>query len=312
MLFGFVVGIFFFFKQKTAYEMRISDWSSDVCSSDLRIFNGIGEGLNIRSVVPLTVESLMEEAKKNTGLSDFGEDGWLVHLTGLMESSDAEAGRNFTGRLLTRTEFILYLEARLQIVEWYRKHPQIQDEAVDRPVFITGYGRSGTTILFEILSQDPQFRVARKWEGLFPCPPPEEESYTTDTRIAATEQVNAFIEGILPELGALHKIGGDLPIESLELEYLTFLSDMYPIILQVPRYAAHLEKQDLTSTFEWQKRILKLLQSRYKKKHWLMKSPSHLPHLRKLLSVFPDMRIIFTHRDPLASADSVASFMGNI
>src|SRR3546814_3232269 len=28
---------FFFFKQKTAYEMRISDWSSDVCSSDLRI-----------------------------------------------------------------------------------------------------------------------------------------------------------------------------------------------------------------------------------------------------------------------------------
>src|SRR3546814_6678571 len=28
--------VFFFFKQKTAYEMRISDWSSDVCSSDLR------------------------------------------------------------------------------------------------------------------------------------------------------------------------------------------------------------------------------------------------------------------------------------
>src|SRR3546814_17762451 len=83
-----------------------------------------------------------------------------------MESIDAEADLNFTGRLLTRTEFILYLEARLQIVEWYRKHPQIQDEAVDRPVFITGYGRSGTTILFEILSQDPQFRVARKWEGL--------------------------------------------------------------------------------------------------------------------------------------------------
>src|SRR3546814_12004452 len=109
--------------------MRISDWSSDVCSSDL--FNGRGEGLNIRSVVPLTVESLMEEAKKNTGLSDFGEDGWLEHFTVLMESIDAEADLNFTGRLLTRTEFILYLEARLQLVEWYRKHPQIQDDAVE-------------------------------------------------------------------------------------------------------------------------------------------------------------------------------------
>src|SRR3546814_5457428 len=32
---GYVSGRIFFFKQKTAYEMRISDWSSDVCSSDL-------------------------------------------------------------------------------------------------------------------------------------------------------------------------------------------------------------------------------------------------------------------------------------
>src|SRR3546814_13977502 len=32
---GFFIVLFFFFKQKTAYEMRISDWSSDVCSSDL-------------------------------------------------------------------------------------------------------------------------------------------------------------------------------------------------------------------------------------------------------------------------------------
>src|SRR3546814_7788849 len=35
---------FFFFKQKTAYEMRISDWSSDVCSSDLGAVKGVGRG----------------------------------------------------------------------------------------------------------------------------------------------------------------------------------------------------------------------------------------------------------------------------
>src|SRR3546814_7304881 len=37
MLYCWVITVFFFFKQKTAYEMRISDWSSDVCSSDLRV-----------------------------------------------------------------------------------------------------------------------------------------------------------------------------------------------------------------------------------------------------------------------------------
>src|SRR3546814_10091900 len=42
---------FFFFKQKTAYEMRISDWSSDVCSSDLHgITDDFGEGGVISSM----------------------------------------------------------------------------------------------------------------------------------------------------------------------------------------------------------------------------------------------------------------------
>src|SRR3546814_7620932 len=35
--YGYIIIFLFFFKQKTAYEMRISDWSSDVCSSDLKI-----------------------------------------------------------------------------------------------------------------------------------------------------------------------------------------------------------------------------------------------------------------------------------
>jgi hypothetical protein len=96
----------------------------------------------------------------------------------------------------------------------------------------------------------------------------------------------------------------------LELEYPTFLSEVFPMILHVPSYAAYLRGKDLTSTFEWQRKTLKLLQSRYKRKHWLMKSPSHLPHLERYVSVFPGMRIIFTHRDPIVTADSVTSFLG--
>src|SRR3546814_1864285 len=46
---------FFFFKQKTAYEMRISDWSSDVCSSDLGIpqITGVDAAAGLRNAVPL-------------------------------------------------------------------------------------------------------------------------------------------------------------------------------------------------------------------------------------------------------------------
>ncbi len=274
--------------------------------------NAIGRGLNADSVVPLNAESLMAEATRNTGLDDFGDDGWEEHFRVLLKALDEEADLHLAGRLLTRSEFLIYLEARLNIIEHYKLHPETEAEVIDSPVLITGYGRSGTTILFEVLSQDPQFRVGQKWETLFPSPPPEEATYTTDPRIAKAEALNGLFDGILPEMRALHKTGGDLPVESLELEYMTFLSDMYPIIFQVPSYMRHLEKQDLQSTFAWQKKMLKVLQSRFKCAHWLMKSPSHLPHLAKLLNVFPDLKIVLAHRDPLVSADSVVSFLGTL
>jgi Sulfotransferase family len=294
-----------------AFDRR-DGWKAKPRPEWVATLNQIGRGLNAKSIVPLTPVSLMDEATRNTGLRDFGNDGWEQHFRVLLEAIDNEADLHFAGRLLTRTEFLMYLEARLNIVEWYRRFPQTTAEVIDQPVLITGYGRSGTTILFEVLSQDPQFRVAQKWESLFPCPPPAAESYQSDPRIKRAEAFNTLFDGMIPELKAQHKTGGDLPVESVELEYLTFLSDVYPIIVQVPSYAKYLAGQDLTYTFEWTKTILKLLQSKFSGSHWLMKSPSHLPHLAKLLQVFPDMKFIFAHRDPLVSADSVVSFLGTL
>jgi hypothetical protein len=278
----------------------------------MKRLNELGDGLDIAGIVPLTPKSLMDQASLNTGLSDFGDDPWLEPFTVLMKAVDEEADLHLAGRILTRAEFLRYLETRLRIVDWLRSHPEVEDERIDRPVFITGYGRSGTTILFEVLSQDPQFRAARKWEAAFPVPPPEAATYLTDPRIAKAEALNQLLQAISPEHDSKHKAGAELPVESLELEYLTFLSEVFPMIMHVPTYGAYLRASDQTSTFEWQRKILKLLQSRFPVKHWLMKSPTHLLHLEKYLSVFPGMRVIFTHRDPVVTADSTTSFVGTL
>ena len=278
----------------------------------MKTLNELGDGVDIGAIVALTPESLMQQAAANTGLTDFGDDDWLEPFTILMRAIDSEAQLHLAGRILTRAELLNYLEARLRIVDWYRTHPEVEREVIDRPVFITGYGRSGTTILFEVLSQDPQFRVAQKWEAVFPVPPPEAATYRTDPRIARAERLNRLIQAMSPEHDSMHKSGADLPVESIELEYLSFVSEIYPIIMQVPSYAAYLRGRDLTSTFEWQKKILKLLQSKFRAAHWLMKSPSHLLHLDRYLQVFPGMRVIFAHRDPIVTADSVVSFLGTL
>lgn len=274
--------------------------------------NRQAQALDLNSLVPLSPESLISQAQSNTGLNDFGEPKWRQHFDALMHAIEAEANLHCTGRMLTRSEFIRYLEARLQMVDYLKQNPVIEHETIDKPIFITGYGRSGTTILFEVLSQDPQFRVPQKWESLFPCPPPETASYTTDARIQQTASISEFSESIIPELQAMHKIAANLPVESVELVYFTFLSEVFPMAFQVPSYARYLETQDLTECFEWQKRILQVLQSKHKKNHWLLKGPSHLPYIFELLTVYPDARIIFTHRDPIITADSVLSLLGSL
>lgn len=278
----------------------------------LKTLNEIGEGLDRASIVPLDAASMIARAMSNTGLDDFGEPGWREPFDVLMNAIETEADLHLGGRILTRAELLVYLEARLRIVECYRQHPEIEDEVVDRPILITGFGRSGTTILFQVMSLDPQFRVALKWEANFPVPPPEAETYRTDPRIAKMERLNRLIEEIVPEFGAIHKLGGELPVEALELEYSSFLSDIFPMLMHLPSYAEYLRTQDLTRAVEWQRKIIKLLQSQYKRKHWLLKSPSHLRRLDQYVRVFPGMRVIFSHRDPVVTADSVTSFIGTI
>ena len=158
----------------------------------VKTLNEQASHLDMASIVPLDCQSLIDQAVRNSGLSDFGDDEWLGHFKVLMTAIEEEANLHFAGRILTRYEFVRYLEIRLGLVEWLKREPTILDETIDRPLIITGFGRSGTTILYEVLSQDPRFRVPLKWEALFPVPPPETASYHSDPRIARTEGINSF------------------------------------------------------------------------------------------------------------------------
>ena len=91
----------------------------------MKKLNELGEGLDIRGIVALTPESLMQQASANTGLTDFGDDDWLEPFTVLLDSIDREAHFHLAGRILTRAEFLRYLQARLRIVDWYRLHPDV-------------------------------------------------------------------------------------------------------------------------------------------------------------------------------------------
>lgn len=274
--------------------------------------NQEGDVLNMRSTVPLDENSLLAEAKRNTGLDDFCDDGWIEHFRALLKAIEAEAKLNFMGRLLTRCEFINYLEIRLRVQDYFKRFPEIDDEVINEPVMLLGHGRTGTTILHETLGEDPQFRIVKRWEALYPAPPPEEATYRSDPRIEKADRFITLFDRITPEWKTMHKYGGELPVECAEYLYACFLSNVFVFAFQIPSYAKYLAGTDPKYTILWHQRILKFLQWKYHKPHWLLKNPIWIDLIPQVLEVYPDAKIILTHRDPIVVADSFVNVMGTI
>lgn len=263
-----------------------------------------------KSVVPLDAAGLIEAARRETGLDDFGADDWREPFEILMRAIEDEAELHFFGRLWTRQEMIQFLKNRLLIEDAYRRHPEIEDQEIREPVFVLGLPRSGTSILFELLARDERFMAPANWEFVDPCPPPEAATYRTDPRVPAAHHAITMATRVTPTLQAMHELGAWIPNECGVAFRMSFRSDHLAATVQAPTYANWLFAADKEPAYRYYKRLLKLLQWRNPRQHWLLKSPDHQSHLPLLFKVFPDARVVMTHRDPVRAQGSVTNLLG--
>ncbi len=259
--------------------------------------------------VELDADRLDEEAQTRSGLSDFGSDLFWEPYRIFVDALNNEAQLHTIGRLIVRDDLLNSLRIRLELTDWRKRYPEIAQQEVDEPIFITGLPRTGTSILHELLAQDPRHRAPLHWEVRYPCPPPETETYHTDPRIAqAHRQIRLWSE-LVPEFDSMHELGGQIPVECIQLTLHDFRSDELMGRHMVPSYAAWFSQCDLVPAYEFHKRMLQHLQWRCPGDRWVLKAPSHLGQLEALLAVYPKARIVFTHRDPLKVLPSVASIL---
>ena len=260
--------------------------------------------------VPLDEASLLAEAQANTGLSDFGpDDGWREGFAVLVRSLHEESKLTLLGRWLARADVVNALEVRLQVEDTYARHPEIADEEVAAPLFIVGLPRSGTSFLHELPAQDPDHRVPLSWEARHPCPPPEEATYDADPRIARCESYVQLWNELVPEYRTMHEMGARIPCECIWLTMPTFVCEEWIGRQQCPGYTAWYATADIRPAYAYHRKLLKLLQFRFRRPRWMLKAPSHMAVLDALLGEYPDARVIMTHRDPLKSMGSTASIL---
>ncbi|WP_150293201.1 sulfotransferase family protein [Sphingobium estronivorans] len=274
--------------------------------------NAEADCLDLPALVPLDADSLLDWARRNTGLDDFGGDAWREPFSVLLHGLETEADLHLMGRMAARTEILNWLQNRLKITDLLKRNPDIHDVVIDRPLFIIGTARSGTTILYELLAQDERFRVLLGWEAVFPVPPSQAATCARDPRIEQADRLLTQINRIVPEHEAMHDIGGNIPIECGQIMGHSFIADQIDAFYQSPSYSQWIMSHDWTPAYEYHRTILKILQYRNPKAHWLLKAPNHMTHIPELLKIYPDARFIQTHRDPLKTMASVTSLLGTL
>jgi hypothetical protein len=271
------------------------------------------------AVPSLTVESLLDAARARTGLADFGDPVFLEPMAVLLDALNNEAGLNAGGIHAKYQRILDLLVNRLRVEEALKKYPQILDEKIENPVVIVGLPRIGTTMLHRIMASDSRFFAPLWYEVRNPAVFPVEQTGWEpglpgkDPRITDAENQVAMMLQLAPELLKIHPldpVGADEEIMLLEH---SFFSTTPPAFANVPSYTRWLQQHDNTPGYRYLKVLLQYLQWQKKRggqqaQRWLLKAPHHLHNMAELFAVFPDAKVILTHRDPLQTIPSISSF----
>jgi hypothetical protein len=259
----------------------------------------------------LALDSLFRAAEARVHLHDFGDDSFREPLGILVDAINEESQLHDIARSLVRLQLIDLLITRLRMHDLLRRHPEIEDVEVPKPIVILGIPRSGTTFLHRLLACDPGLRWLRTWEVMFPVPEHDGSrrryQQLDDARTRRAAQVLKFMHLGAPDFPAIHALDTNSPEEESILFCFEFRSLLFEGAWRIPSYRDWYLSHDQSEGYRFVRRVLQTAQWSEPGERWLMKSPQHTGNITPLLKSFPDATLIQTHRDPSAVIGSVCS-----
>jgi hypothetical protein len=269
--------------------------------------------IEITGKMPVTfrTEVVLEQAAERTGLSDFGADDFRERLDVWMQALDEDAEQGSVGRFGAFRDCVRYASNRLRLEDLLKRHPEILDVEIVRPIVIGGLPRSGTTHLLNLIAADRRLRSLPYWESLEPFPAPGETPGPgeDDPRLVRCRESYAQQDALMPLLKNMHDMAPEHVHEEIEVMALDFASYELEWIATVPRWRDHYLSHDQTPHYAYLKKALQALQWLRGPDRWILKSPQHMEQLVPLCRVFPDATIVLTHRDPVSVIASAITML---
>lgn len=263
----------------------------------------------------INANEILDQAKSETGLSDLGEPLFFEGLNRLVDSINNEASLNEIGIQAQPIRIQGLLSNRLRFEEDLKKFPEILDQEIIAPIVIVGLPRTGSTMTHRLLASDPNHTAMLWWEGRYPALLPGEKRGDIEARMELGKAEVDAVVAASPEALDIHPWdykGADEEILLLEHNFLSTVPESF---MALPSYSEWIEEQDHTLAYEDLKKFIQYLQWQNpgrEKKRWVLKSPHHLGFIDKMISVFPDAKIIQTHRDPIKTVPSFCSMCANL
>jgi hypothetical protein len=284
----------------------IDDLRSPVLTEDqLRLMREADE-----NPVELTEEAVLRAASERARLDNFGPSDFRERLRLILD----EVASNTNATELIKSTFfnkcVACATTRLQVQDLLERHPEIRDVPMASPIVVAGLPRSGTTHLIGLIGADSRLRSLPLWESNQPIPFPWETPGPdgVDPRYRRTEQAWERIQQINPMIAPYHPWEPDHIHEDLDLQSPDFATYVWEWMFRMPRWRDYYLSHDQTPHYEYGKTLHQILSWQDgTTKRWVMKCPQHFEQLPTLMRVYPDAIVVFTHRDPVASLQSIVT-----
>lgn len=256
----------------------------------------------------MNVDEIILKARQTTGLSDLGDPSVLEGLGVLVDSAGTEARLSEAGAARFEASLVSTLANRLRIVDYLKRHPELAEQPIERPLFVFGLPRTGTTLTINLLSADPARRCFLRWEALDSVPPARAGTLHDDPRCLAEQARLDMMVKHAPQIAAAHYEDADSPTEDQYAMALSFRAQLFDSTLHVPGYREWFFDTSYLPAFRFQKQLLQMLQVENGGR-WALKNPWHPLFLDDLITVYPDAQLVMTHRDPVEVVASASSLV---
>jgi Sulfotransferase family len=254
-------------------------------------------------------DQLLERARRETALDDFGDMEFLEPMRLLIREFEANANADLAGSQVFASMVLGSLKNRLHIRKAIHDYPDITRQAITAPIFIVGLPRTGTTLLQGLLASASGLRTPLRWETdlTSPAPPALSSKREIRTQIRSAKGQAGFANRMSPGIPLAHAVGALLPEECNPLMMTSFRSLLHCTFFRCPEYHDYLYRTRFLHAYDWHKLHLQLLAFGSPPTTWSLKAPVHLGSLPELLRTYPDARVVFTHRDPLEAIPSMGA-----